>query len=55
MENEMNEGRKRTLGVIAAIFVCRKLSTVYGKPSPAREMALRDSIDLAAEIMHLRT
>jgi hypothetical protein len=51
MEKEMDEGRKRTLGVIAAIFVCRKLSTPDGKPSPAREMAFRDSIDLAVEMM----
>jgi hypothetical protein len=25
MEKEMDEGRKRTLGVIAAFFACRKL------------------------------
>jgi hypothetical protein len=35
---EMDEGRKRTLGVIAAIFACRKLTALEGKPSPAREM-----------------
>ena len=51
MEKEMDEGRKRTLGVIAAIFACRKLSALVGKSSPAREMAFRDSIDLAAEMM----
>ena len=51
MEKETDEGRKRTLGVIAAIFACRKLSVLDGKPSPAREMAFRDSIDLAAEMM----
>ena len=51
MENELDEGRKRTLGVIAAIFACRKLAALEGKPSPAREMAFRDSIDLAAEMM----
>ena len=51
MEKEMDEGRKRTIGVIAAIFACRKLSALEGKPSPAREMAFRDSIDLAAEMM----
>src|SRR5215471_18889470 len=51
MEKEMDEGRKRTLGVIAAILACRKLSVLDGKPSPAREMAFRDSIDLAAEMM----
>jgi len=28
MEKEMDEGRKRTLGVIAAIFACRKLSVL---------------------------
>ena len=50
MEKEMDEGRKRTLGVIAAIFACRKLSALDGKPSPAREMAFRDSIDLAVEM-----
>ena len=47
----MDEGRKRTLGVIAAIFVCRKLSVLEGKPSPAREMAFQDSIRLAEEMM----
>jgi hypothetical protein len=47
----MDEGRKRTLGVIAAIFACRKLAALEGKPSPAREMAFRNSIDLAEELM----
>jgi hypothetical protein len=51
MEKEMDEGRKRTLGVIAAIFACRKFAALEGKPSPAREMAFRDSIDLAVEMM----
>jgi hypothetical protein len=51
MEKDMDEGRKRTLGVIAAIFACRKLSAPDGKPSPARQMVFRDSIDLAAEMM----
>jgi hypothetical protein len=51
MEKEMDEGRKRTLGVIAALFACRKLAALEGKPSPAREMAFRDSIDLAVEMM----
>jgi hypothetical protein len=51
MEKEVDEGRKRTLGVIATIFACRKLSALEGKPSPAREMAFRDSIDLAVEMM----
>ena len=51
MEKEMDEGRKRTLGVIHAIFACRKLAVLEGKPSPAREMAFRDSIDLAVKMM----
>jgi hypothetical protein len=44
MEKEMDEGRKRALGVIAAIFACRKLAAPEGKPSPAREMAFRDAL-----------
>jgi hypothetical protein len=30
MEKEMDEGRKRTLGVIASIFACRKLAALIG-------------------------
>jgi hypothetical protein len=51
MEKETDEGRKRTLGAIAAIFAYRKLTALEGKPSPAPEMAFRDSIDLATEMM----
>lgn len=51
MSDSVDEGRKRTLGVIAAMFLCRKLAALDGKPSPAREMAFRDSIELAAELM----
>jgi len=51
MEKEMDEGRKRTLGVIAAIFACRKRAALEDKPLPGREMAIRDSIDLEAEMM----
>jgi hypothetical protein len=51
MEKETDEGRKRTLGAIAAIFADRKLTAFEGKPSPAPEMAFRDSIDLATEMM----
>lgn len=51
MEKEMDGGRKRTLGVIAAIFAWRKLAALEDKPSPAREMAFRDAIDLALEMM----
>ena len=38
--------RKRTLGVIAAIFVCRKMAALEGRPSPARKIAFRNSIEL---------
>jgi len=51
MSDSMDEGRKRTLGVIAAMFMCRKMAALEGRPSPAREMAFRDSIDLAVELM----
>jgi hypothetical protein len=49
----MDEGRKRTLGVIAAIFLCRKLAAFDGGPatSPARQSAFADSISLAEELM----
>jgi len=45
----MDEGRKRTLGVIAAIFLCRKLAALEGRPSPARQTAFMQSIELAGE------
>ena len=47
----MDEGRKRTIGVITAVFLCRKLAALDGKPSPAREMAFRESVELAEELM----
>jgi len=47
----VDEGRKRTLGVIAAIFCCRKLAALEGRPSPARETAFRQSIEWAEELM----
>jgi len=47
----VDEGRKRTLAVVSAIFVCRKLTALEGKPSPAREMAFRESVELAEELM----
>jgi hypothetical protein len=51
MSDSLDEGRKRTLGVIAAMFLCRKMAVLEGKPSPAKEMAFCDSLDLAAELM----
>jgi hypothetical protein len=42
---------KRTLAVVFAIFACRKLAALEGSPSPAREIAFRDSIALAEELL----
>jgi hypothetical protein len=47
----MNEVSKRTLAIVAAIFACRKLTALEGKPAPAREMPFRESIELAEELM----
>jgi transposase len=47
----MDEGRKRTLAVVAAIFLCRKLAALDGRPSPARLMAFKESLNLAEELM----
>jgi hypothetical protein len=46
MEKEMDEGRKRTLGVIAAIFACRKLAALEGNPHQRERWR-----DLAVEMM----
>jgi hypothetical protein len=47
----MEEGRKRIVFLAAAMFMCRRLSGLDGRPSPARELAFRDSIDLAVELL----
>jgi hypothetical protein len=47
----MDEGRKRTLGVIAAIFLCRKLTALEGRPSPARPTAFMEALNLAEELL----
>jgi hypothetical protein len=46
----MDEGRERTLAIITAIFLCRRLPA-DGKPSPARETAFYESLQLAEELM----
>ena len=51
MSDSMDEVRKRTIAVVAGMFLCRKLAALDGRPSPAREMAFRDSIDLATELI----
>jgi hypothetical protein len=47
----MDEGRKRTLAVVAAIFLCRKLAALGGRPSPARQTAFMESLELAEELL----
>jgi hypothetical protein len=47
----MDEVRKRTLAIVAAVFLTRKLAALDGKPSPARESAFRESVELAEELL----
>jgi hypothetical protein len=47
----MDEPRKRIIYMAAAMFLCRRLASLEGRPSPAREIAYRDSIDIAVELM----
>jgi hypothetical protein len=46
----MDENRKRILAIVAAIFLCRKLPA-EPKPSPARDAAFYEAIQLAEELM----
>jgi hypothetical protein len=50
MLSRMDEGRKRIIFLAAAMFMCR-LAGLDARPSPARELAFRDSIDLAVELL----
>lgn len=47
----MDEPRKRIVFLAAAMFLCRRLAALEGRPSPAREIAFRESIDIAVELM----
>ena len=47
----MDEPRKRIIYMAAAMFLCRRLASLEGRPSPAREIAYRDSIEIAVELM----
>jgi hypothetical protein len=47
----MDEPRKRIIYLAAAMFFCRRLAAVEGRPAPAREAAYRESIDIAVELM----
>ena len=47
----MDEARKKTLAVMTAIFLSRRLEAVLSRSSPARETAFREAFELAEEIM----
>jgi hypothetical protein len=47
----MDEGRKKIIAIVAGMLLCRKLPVLLAKSSPAREMAFRESIDLAEELV----
>ncbi|MBV9343121.1 MAG: hypothetical protein JO159_19815 [Acidobacteria bacterium] len=48
----MEEGRKRVLGIMAAILAARKFAQQgSAKPSPALNCAIHDAITLAQRIM----
>jgi hypothetical protein len=45
------EARKKLIYLASAMFLCRKLAALDGRPSPAREVAFREAIDTATELM----
>jgi hypothetical protein len=48
----MDEGRKRVIGIMAAILAARKLAQYDGRPRvPATVCAIEDAIRWAEEIM----
>jgi hypothetical protein len=47
----MDEPRQRIIYLAAAMLLCRRLASLEGRPSPAREAAYRDSIETAVELM----
>jgi hypothetical protein len=46
-----DEARKKLIYLVAGMLLCRKLDALEGRPSPAREMAFRDAIETATELM----
>jgi hypothetical protein len=46
-----DDARKKLIYLVAGMLLCRKLAALEGRPSPAREMAFRDSIEIATELM----
>jgi hypothetical protein len=49
-----DEARKKLIYLAAAMFLCRKLDTLELRPSPAREMAFRNAIEMASELERLK-
>jgi hypothetical protein len=48
----MDEGRKRVIGIVAAILAARKLAQLDStRPSPASNSAIQDAITFAQRIM----
>lgn len=46
-----DEARKKLIYLVAGMFLCRKLDALELRPSPAREMAFRNAIEMATELM----
>jgi hypothetical protein len=46
-----DEARKKLIYLVAGMLLCRKVAALKGRPSPAREMAFRDAIETATELM----
>jgi|HubBroStandDraft_2_1064218.scaffolds.fasta_scaffold181111_2 hypothetical protein len=49
-----DEARKKLIYLAAAMFLCRKLEALELRPSPAREMAFRNAIEMASELERLK-
>jgi transposase len=47
----MDEGRKRTILIAAAILAARKLAQLGPRPSPAIESCISDAITIAEKIL----
>jgi hypothetical protein len=46
-----DEARKKLIYLVAGMLLCRKPAALEGRPSPAREMAFRDAIETATELI----
>jgi hypothetical protein len=46
-----DEARKKLIYLVAGMLLCRELAVLEGRRSPARDMAFRDAIEMATELM----